>query len=142
MPKATDVFEFDPDCVTNSVKHIMAEVEYHIMQQNKDEELHQLLQVDKTTPIDVLQPNVIEEEDRKSAAIPVTKVVDKDAIESQPDVVDIRDRKPAAIQPKPLANTVPDVDRKPAAIQLKPLANTVSDEVKKKSKQRKVLRQL
>jgi hypothetical protein len=142
MPKGTDVFEFDPDCDTNSVKHIMAEVEYHIMQQNKDEELHQLLQVDKTTPIDVLQPNVIEEEDRKSAAIPVTKVVDKDAIESQPDVVDIRDRKPAAIQPKPLANTVPDVDRKPAAIQLKPLANTVSDEGKKKSKQRKVLRQL
>jgi hypothetical protein len=65
MPKATDVFEFDPDCDTDSVKHIMAEVEYHIMQQNKDNQLHQLLQVDNTTPSDVLQPDVIEEEDRK-----------------------------------------------------------------------------
>jgi hypothetical protein len=65
MPKATDVFEFDPDCDTDSVKHIMAEVEYHIMQQNKDNQLHQLLQMDNTTPSDVLQPDVIEEEDRK-----------------------------------------------------------------------------
>jgi hypothetical protein len=55
---------------------------------------------------------VIEEEDRKPATIPLTKVVDKDAIESQPDVVDIVDRKPAAIQPKPLANTVPDEVKK------------------------------
>jgi hypothetical protein len=54
MPKATDVFAFDPDCDTDSVKRIMAEVEYHIMQQNKDEELYQLLQVDSTTPSDVL----------------------------------------------------------------------------------------
>jgi hypothetical protein len=115
MPKATDVFEFDPDCDTDSVKHMMAEVEYHIMQQNKDDQLHQLhqlLQVDNTTPSDVLQPDVIEEEDRKPAAIPLAKVVDKDDIESQPDVVDFVDRKPAAIQPKPSANTMLDEVKK------------------------------
>ncbi len=88
MPKAIDVFEFDPDCDTDSVKHIMAEVEYHIMQHNKDEQLQQLLQVDNTTPSDVLQPDVVVEGDRKPAAIPLTKVVDRHEIKSQPDMVE------------------------------------------------------
>jgi len=88
MPQATDIFDYATDCETDSVKDIMAEVEYHIMQQNEDEELHKLLQVDHTLPIDVLQSDVTEEGDKKPAAIPVTKVMEKDAIESHPNVVD------------------------------------------------------
>ena len=108
MPQATDIFDYATDCETDSVKDIMAEVEYHIMQQNEDEELHKLLQVDHTLPIDALQPDVTEEGDKKPAAIPVTKVMEKDAIESHPDVVDVVDRKPADVQPKRYDNTMPD----------------------------------
>ncbi len=146
MPQATDIFDYATDCETDSVKDIMAEVEYHIMQQNEDEELHKLLQVDHTLPIDVLQSDVTEEGDKKPAAIPVTKVMEKDAIESQTDVVDVVDRKPAAVQPKRYDNTMPDgvpekdaieshpdvvdvVDRKPAAVQPFCYDNTMPDGV-------------